>query len=68
MPTPKKDTSKAAEEVQSKVDEAEDKGYIGWSPDPEAGKKHSLLTGPDSPPLVPDDRTGNVHHSLPKDA
>lgn len=52
-------------EVQEKVDEAEDKGYIGWSPSGGGAQGHSLLTGPDAPPLVPDNRSRVEQHTLP---
>ena len=44
---PAGDTAKA--EVQEAMDEAHDKGYIGFAPDPNPNKAYTLLTGPDSP-------------------
>jgi hypothetical protein len=44
-------------ELEAKVAEIEDKGYIGSVPDPLPNSAHSLASGPDAPPLVPDNRT-----------
>lgn len=56
----RRDISEAAEgnaEVQAKVDAAEDKGYFGEVPDKTPNKAYALTSGPDAPPLCPDDRT-----------
>lgn len=53
-------------EVQAASDKAEAKGFIGWSPAPDAGHEHSLLTGPHSPLLVPDNRTRFEQPVLPE--
>lgn len=37
------------EEVQAKANEAEEKGYIGTTPDPFPNEAYSLKSGPDSP-------------------
>lgn len=43
-------------------------GHIGWSPSSAADNAaHSLATGPDAPPLQPDDRTRAVQPQLPKE-
>jgi hypothetical protein len=41
-------------EVQSKMDDALAKGYIGTVPDPHPNEAYSIKSGPDSPPLVED--------------
>lgn len=38
-----------SDEVQAKADEAEEKGYIGTTPDPFPNEAYSLKSGPDSP-------------------
>lgn len=38
-----------AAEVQAKVDETEEKGYFGTTPDPFPNEAYSLKSGPDSP-------------------
>lgn len=48
MATKKTDDGGAAE-VQAKTDEAEEKGYIGSTPDPHPNEAYSLKSGPDSP-------------------
>lgn len=64
------DADKAADqgnaEVQSKVDEAEEKGYYGWVPDETPNEAYTLKSGPDAPPLVADNRTRNNQSSLPE--
>lgn len=49
-----------ASEVQEKVDEAEEQGFLGTSVDPEPNSAYSLESGPDSPQHVKDDRTRTV--------
>lgn len=44
-------------EVQAKVDKAEEKGYFGEVPDTVPNGAYALTSGPDGPPLFPDDRT-----------
>lgn len=44
-------------EVQATMDEATDKGYFGEKVDPIPDEEYSLLTGPDSPQHVADDKT-----------
>lgn len=39
-------------EVQAKADEAEEKGYIGTTPDPFPNEAYSLETGPGSPTVL----------------
>lgn len=45
----KKTDDGGAAEVQAKVNEAEEKGYVGTSPDPFPNSAYSLQSGPDSP-------------------
>jgi hypothetical protein len=49
---PDAQADKASAEVQEKMDDALEKGYIGVVPDPNPNLAYSPLTGPDSPPLV----------------
>lgn len=44
-------------QVQATVDKIEDKGFIGEKVDPLPNEAHSLESGPDAPPAVPDDQT-----------
>ncbi len=53
-------------EVQKKFDEAEDKGYIGYSPSGGGPQGHDLLSGPDAPPLVEDIYTRTSQATLPR--
>lgn len=56
--TDEKAAAKANAEVKKKVDEAQDKGYFGTVPDDEHDNDaYTLRTGPDAPPLVPDNKT-----------
>lgn len=50
-------------EVQKIVDKAEDKGFIGIKVDPIADREYSILSGPDSPTVVPDAMTRLPQHS-----
>ena len=49
MASSKKTDDAGAAEVQAKTDEAEEKGYIGTTPDPFPNSAYSLKSGPDSP-------------------
>lgn len=51
------EADKANEEVAAKRAAEEEKGYVGSTSDPHPNDAHSLASGPDSPPLAPDDRT-----------
>lgn len=55
--TKKKTDDAGAEEVQKAVDEEQEQGFVGEKVDPRPNSDHSLESGPDSPPAVPDDRT-----------
>lgn len=44
-------------EVQARMDEATAQGFFGEKVDPIPDEEYSLLTGPDSPPHVPDNKT-----------
>jgi hypothetical protein len=57
---------KANAEVQAKVDEAEEKGYIGFVPDEVPNSAYNLTSGPDGVPLVEDNRTRVAQASLPE--
>jgi hypothetical protein len=71
-PTKKNETPASQEdapgnaEVQEKFDEAEDKGYIGWSPSGGGPQGHDLLSGPDAPPLIEDIYTRTSQATLPR--
>lgn len=45
----KKTDDTGAEEAQAVADEAADKGYIGFTPDPFPNEAYSLKSGPSSP-------------------
>lgn len=49
MATTKKIDDGGAAEVQAKTDEAEEKGYRGFSPDPFPNEAYSLESGTDAP-------------------
>lgn len=49
MATAKKDEDVGQAEVQSKRDEAREKGYEGNVPDEQPNSAYSLQSGPDSP-------------------
>lgn len=56
--TPKKDApDKAAAEVQSRVDQEQEQGFVGIKVDPNPNEAYTLATGPNSPPHVPDNTT-----------
>lgn len=59
---------KASAEVQKIVDRAEEKGYFGEVPDREPNGAYSLLSGPDAPPLAPNDRTRFAQPAFPKES
>lgn len=44
-------------EVQARMDEVTEKGFLGEKVDPIPDEEYSLLTGPDSPQHIPDDKT-----------
>jgi hypothetical protein len=52
-------------EVQEKFDEAAEKGYIGFSPSGGGAQGHDILSGPDAPPLIVDNRSRTEQHVLP---
>lgn len=60
-PTAKDDSSadegQLSGDVADQVNEANAKGYVGTVTDPEPNSAHSMESGPDSPPAVPDHRT-----------
>lgn len=47
--TPSKKDDGGAAEVQSRTDEAHEKGYFGTTPDPFPNSAYSLASGPESP-------------------
>lgn len=51
--------------LQAHDDEVHERGYIGTVPDGGVAVAHSLRTGPDAPPLQPDDRTRAAQPVLP---
>lgn len=57
MATEKKTDDAGQAEMQKTVDQLEEQGFIGDKVDQTPDEEYSLLTGPTSPPHVPDDRT-----------
>ena len=57
MATEKKADDAGQAEMQKTVDKVEEQGFIGDKVDQTPDEEYSLLTGPSSPPHVPDDRT-----------
>lgn len=55
-------------EVQSKMDDALAKGYIGTVPDPHPNAAYSIQTGPDSPPVIEDNQSRFGQSSVTKEA
>ena len=51
-----KAVEQTAKEVQKTVDQVEERGYFGESPDPRPNSDYSLESGPDSPSAVQHDR------------
>lgn len=66
--TAEKKAAKENQEVKEIVDHELEQGFRGAVPDPEPNSAHSLLSGPDSPPLVPDNTTRAVQHAANKEA
>jgi hypothetical protein len=56
-----KKTDAGQAEVQKTVDKLEDQGFLGTKVDPLPNSAHSLESGPDSPPAVPDSNSRIVH-------
>jgi hypothetical protein len=54
-------------EVQATADDATAKGYIGEVNDPHPNDAYSIKTGPDSPPLVPDNTTRAAQPTVTKE-
>lgn len=52
MATDKKDADAGQAEVQKKVEQAEDRGYLGTKVDPRPNSDYSLESGPDSPGVL----------------
>jgi hypothetical protein len=68
MSTPNRRPSsdeKARAEVEERVNADLERGYRGSTNDPNPNSAHSLASGPDSPPLVPDNRTRFEQPSTP---
>lgn len=71
MAEPKKDDTPSEStikgDVQKKADKEQAQGYVGVVTDPIPNEEYSLESGPDSPHVVPDDRTQVTQH-LSRDA
>lgn len=57
----------AAAEVAALIAPEQERGYFGTVPDPHPNSAYSLASGPDAPPLTPDNRTRNEQFSVPSD-
>jgi hypothetical protein len=58
--TEPKAAKQAKGDVEQKVAKDQEQGFHGTKVDPRPNSDYSLESGPDSPPAVEDDRTGNV--------
>lgn len=54
-------------EVQARMDEVTEQGFLGEKVDPIPDEEYSLLTGPDSPQHVADDKTRASVDPKPKE-
>jgi hypothetical protein len=68
MSTAKKVDDAGAAQVQAEVDKETEQGYVGQKVDPVPNEEYTLVTGPDSPPIHPDDTTRAAQHSFPKES
>lgn len=66
--TESKETKQAKGDVEKKVAEEQEQGFLGNKVDPVDDAEYTLKTGPDSPPAVDDDRTGIVQQHVKKES
>jgi hypothetical protein len=55
---------KGVADLQKRVDKEQEQGYVGNVPDGPPNSAYSLESGPDSPPVVEDDRTAVVQQHV----